>query len=142
VDGLARLLRWFERSDDAALKLAWSAAVCVVALTLVPRFAFDQLYHHTFYKEPKAAAAAEAVSKVPSGVVVEAVNSVGPALTSRATVLLWSPTPHGAPWVVADTARWEFPFGSFEDQVNKVNELLGLGYVKVFERDGYVVLRR
>lgn len=142
VDGLARLLRWIGRSDDATLKLLWSATACVIALTLVPRFAFDQLYHPGFYQEPKAAAAAEAAGKVPSGVVVEAVNSVGPALTARATVLLWSPTPHGAPWVVADTTRWEFPFGSFEDQVNKVGELLDLGYVKVFERDGYVVLRR
>ncbi|MGI5287647.1 DUF2079 domain-containing protein [Nonomuraea polychroma] len=143
VDGLARLLRWYERSGDTALKLAWSVAVCAVALTLVPRFAFDQLYHPAFYKgDPKAAAAAEAVSKVPSGVTVEAVNSVGPALTSRATVLLWSPTPRGAPWVVADTFRWEYPFGSLEDQLAKVNELQGQGYVKVFERDGYVVLRR
>lgn len=142
VDGLARLLRRLERSDDAALKLAWSAAACAIALTLVPKFAFDQLYHPAFYKEPKAAAAAEAVSKVPSGVTVEAVNSLGPALTSRATVLLWSPTSHGAPWVVADTARWEYPFGAFDAQVAKVNELQAQGYVKVFERDGYVVLRR
>lgn len=164
VDGLARLLRWYERSDDerrssageseanerrsgrdhmhAALKLAWSAAVCAVALTLIPRFAFDQLYHPGFYKESKAAAAAEAVSKVPSGVTVEAVNQVGPALTSRTTVLLWSPTPHQAPWVVADTTRWEFPFGSLDDQIRRVDELQRQGYVKVFERDGYVVLRR
>ncbi|WP_223167111.1 DUF2079 domain-containing protein [Nonomuraea sp. SYSU D8015] len=142
VDGLARLLRWLKRSDDTALKLAWSAAVCAVALTLVPKYAFDQLYHPSFYKEPKAAAAAEAVSKIPSGVVVEAANSIGPALTSRTTVLLWSPTPRGAPWVVADTARWEFPFGSPNDQLAKVNELQGQGYVKVYERDGYVVLRR
>ncbi|TMR17102.1 DUF2079 domain-containing protein [Nonomuraea turkmeniaca] len=127
----------------AQIKLAWSVAVCAVALTLVPKFALDQLYHPAFYKgDPKAAAAAEAVSKVPSGVTVEAVNSVGPALTSRATVLLWSPTPRGAPWVVADTFRWEYPFGSLGDQLAKVNELQGQGYVKVFERDGYVVLRR
>ncbi|MEW9551270.1 DUF2079 domain-containing protein [Nonomuraea sp. NPDC050783] len=142
VDGLARLLRRLERSDDATLKLLWPAAACVVALTLVPRFALDQLYHPSFYKEPKAAAAAEAVAKVPDGVVVEAPNSVGPALTARTTVLLFGPASYNAPWVVADTARWEFPFGSFEQQVAKVGELMGQGYVKVFERDGYVVLRR
>jgi hypothetical protein len=162
VDGLSRLLRWVEQADEerrssageseadeprsgrdhAALKLAWSAAACAVALTLLPRYPLDQLYHPAFYKEPKAAAAAEAVSRIPSGVVVEAANSIGPALTSRTTVLAWSPTPHGAPWVVADTARWEFPFGSMEEQIAKVGELLSQGYVKVFERDGYVVLRR
>ncbi|MFG1706428.1 DUF2079 domain-containing protein [Nonomuraea sp. M3C6] len=142
VDGLARLLRWTKRSHDASLKLAWSAAACVVALTLVPRFAIDQLYHPAFYHEPKAAAAAEAVSKVPSGVTVEAVNSVGPALTSRTTVLLWTAQSHGAPWVVADTARWDFPFGSADEQLAAVDDLQANGYAKVFERDGYVVLRR
>ncbi|MEV0387843.1 DUF2079 domain-containing protein [Nonomuraea sp. NPDC050643] len=142
VDGLARLLRHVKRSDDASLKLAWAAGACVVALTLVPRFAFDQLYHPSFYQEPKAAAAAEAVARVPAGVVVEAVNSVGPALTSKATVLLWSGDPKGSPWVVADVSRWEFPFGSLDDQRAEVNELQGQGYTKEFERDGYVVLRR
>ncbi|MEU6711568.1 DUF2079 domain-containing protein [Nonomuraea sp. NPDC046802] len=155
VDGLSRLLRRLERPDaggsagesgrdreHAQLKLAWAAAVCAVALTLVPRFALDQLYHPAFYKEPKAAAAEEAVSKVPSGVTVEAVNSIGPALTSRATVLLWRREGYGAPWVVADVSRWEYPFGSLDDQLARVNELQGQGYVKVFERDGYVVLHR
>ncbi|WP_433433201.1 DUF2079 domain-containing protein [Nonomuraea sp. CA-141351] len=145
VDGLARLLRRLKRSDEhdhASLKLAWSAAACVVALTLVPKFSLDQLYHPAFYKEPKAAAAAEAASKVPSGVTVEAVNSLGPALTSRTTVLLWTAKSHGAPWVVADTSRWEFPFGSPDEQLATVGELEADGYTKVFEHDGYVVLRR
>ncbi|WP_345562890.1 DUF2079 domain-containing protein [Nonomuraea rosea] len=142
VDGLARLLRLLKRPEDAGLKLAWSAAACVVALTLVPRFALDQLYHPAFYEEPKAVAAAEAVRRVPAGVTVEAANSVGPALTAKATVLLWTAESKGAPWVVADTARWEFPFGSPEDQLAEVNKLQGQGYVKVFEHDGYVVLRK
>lgn len=141
VDGLARLIRWTKRAE---LKLAWSVAVCAIALTLVPRFALDQLYHPSFYKgdEVKSAAAREAVAKVPSGVQVEAVNSLGPALTARTTVLLWTGEPHGSPWVVADTSRWEFPFGSAEDQANQVNRLLSEGYAKVFERDGIVVLHK
>ncbi|WP_336206267.1 DUF2079 domain-containing protein [Nonomuraea sp. LPB2021202275-12-8] len=144
VDGLARLLRRLGRADDRSLKLAWAVAVAVTALTLVPRFALDQLYHPSFYKgDPvKIAAADEAVRKIPSGVTVEAVNSLGPALTGRATVLLWTARPNGAPWVVADTARWEFPFGRPEDQLAQVDRLVSEGYTKVFERDGYVVLRR
>lgn len=144
VDGLARLLRLLRRPGDRSLVLAWSVAVCAVAVTLVPRFALDQLYHPSFYKgdEARIAAAREAVSKVPPGVIVEAVNSTGPALTSRATVLLWTGQSRGAPWVVADTARWEFPFGSAEDQAAQVDRLVAEGYAKVFERDGYVVLHR
>ncbi|WP_246074909.1 hypothetical protein [Nonomuraea terrae] len=73
---------------------------------------------------------------------VEAANSIGPALTSTANVLLWSDAPHGSPWVVADVARREFPFGSLDEQAAEVAELLAGGYVKKFERDGYVVLHR
>ncbi|WP_246063510.1 DUF2079 domain-containing protein [Nonomuraea longispora] len=142
VDGLSRLSRLIKRPRDRSLRLTWAAAACVVALTLVPRFALDQLYHPDFYTEPKAAAAAEAVARVPSGVTVEAANSVGPALTSRTTVLLWGPTSHGAPWVVADTSRWDYPFGSPEQQFAAIAEREARGYEKVFESDGYVVLRR
>ncbi|MFI6536826.1 DUF2079 domain-containing protein [Nonomuraea sp. NPDC050547] len=141
VDGLARLQRWLGRKD---LAVVWSAAVLVVAVTLVPRFALDQLYHPDFYKgdQAKIVAAREAVAKVPDGVVVEAANSFGPALTGRTTVLLWTAESHNAPWVVADTTRWEFPFGSADDQRAQVDALLSQGYTRVFDRDGIVVLRR
>ncbi|MGV9303327.1 DUF2079 domain-containing protein [Nonomuraea sp. NPDC003727] len=142
VDGLSRLLRWIKGPD--ALKLAWSVGVAAVALTLVPRFALDQLARPAFYRaDPEhVRAAAEAVSRVPSGVVVEAANSLGPALTSRATVLLWDHQPRWAPWVVADVARWEYPHGSPAAQAERVALLLSSGYEKVFERNGFVVLRK
>ncbi|MFC7719791.1 glycosyltransferase family protein [Nonomuraea recticatena] len=126
------------------MKTAWAVAVCAVALTLLPRFALDQLTHPGFYRaDPeRTRAAAAAVSKIPSGAVVEVTNSLGPALTSRATVLLLDGTPRQAPWVVADVARWEYPFGSPAAQAERVALLLGSGYVQVFERNGYVVLRR
>ncbi|WP_246267792.1 DUF2079 domain-containing protein [Nonomuraea typhae] len=141
VDGLTRLRRWLRRDD---LTPVWSAAVLVVALTLVPRFALDQLYQPDFYKgdQAKIAAASEAVAMVPDGVVVEAGNSFGPALTRRATVLLFTGKAHDAPWIVADTSRWEFPFGSADEQRAQVEERVARGYTKVFDRDGVVVLRR
>ncbi|MEU7892764.1 DUF2079 domain-containing protein [Nonomuraea sp. NPDC049152] len=142
VDGLSRLLRRIKGPNS--LKVGWSVGVAVVALTLLPRFALDQLAHPAFYRaDPdRTLAAAEAVSKVPSGVVVEVTNSLGPALTSRATVLLWDHQPRYAPWVVADVARWEYPHGSPSAQAERVALLLTSGYEKVFERNGYVVLRK
>ncbi|MFI6479103.1 DUF2079 domain-containing protein [Nonomuraea sp. NPDC050663] len=145
VDGFARLLRWLKRSDDRAWKLAWSLGVLAVALTLVPRFAFGQLLSPAFYRgDPvKIAAAEEAASRVPDGVTVATVNYMGPALTDRTTVLLLRPGfSYPAPWIVADTQRWEFPYGSAAQQAAQVEELVAGGYERVFERNGVVVLRR
>ncbi|GAA3422933.1 hypothetical protein GCM10018953_01160 [Streptosporangium nondiastaticum] len=121
----------------------WAVAILVVGLTLVPKFALGNLVESSFYEgEPHVAAAREAVAAVPDGVVVEAVNSVGPALTARTTVLLWGPQSHNAPWVVADVARWSYPFGDFDSQRRRVDEALVNGYRKVYDRDGYIVLNR
>ncbi|GAA3121254.1 DUF2079 domain-containing protein [Planomonospora alba] len=150
VDGVDRLRGWLRRRGTAGAEAAarqvgrhWAFAACVIALTLVPRFALGNLLEWSFYEgEPHAAAARAAVAEVPDGVVVEAVNHVGPALTGRATVLLWGPAAHGAPWIVADVARWSFPFGAHEVQRQRVDEALRTGYRIVFERDGYIVLNR
>ncbi|MBG0820629.1 DUF2079 domain-containing protein [Planomonospora sp. ID91781] len=121
----------------------WAVGVCVIAITLIPRFALGNLVEWSFYEgDPHVAAAREAVAAVPDGVVVEAVNHVGPALTSRTTVLLWGPVARDAPWIVADVDRWSFPFGAHELQRQRVDEALRSGYRPVFERDGYIVLNR
>ncbi|MBB2909406.1 putative membrane protein [Streptosporangium becharense] len=144
ADGAARLGRRFRtRGRRRDLGLHWAVAVCVVGLTLTPRFAFDALWDPVFYQgEPHVAAAREAVATVPDGVVVEAANNLGPALSGRATVLLWGAGAPGAPWIVADTARWTYPFGSPDLQRQRVDEALRSGYRTVFERDGYLVLHR
>ncbi|GII91502.1 DUF2079 domain-containing protein [Sinosporangium siamense] len=143
VDGAARLLKWLKLQDDRALKFGYGAAVCAVAITLLPQFAFGQLVRSDFYsKDARVFAAAEVVSKVPSGVVVETVNSLGPAVTDRTTVLMWGNTPYNSPWVVADVARWEYPFGSVDEQRARVDDLLRNGYRKVFEREGFILLNR
>jgi hypothetical protein len=136
VDGIRRF-------GSKKLATYWAVAVCVVGLTLAPRFALGNLWRPDFYRGPDhAQAAREAVAAVPDGVTVEAANNVGPALSSRTTVLLWDMVPRGADWIVADTARWGFPFGSLEDQGRRVQEALESGYRKVYDRDGYVVLTK
>ncbi|WP_250562194.1 DUF2079 domain-containing protein [Sphaerisporangium fuscum] len=147
VDGTARLIRWARRRHPAlgerGASLMWAAAVCVVALTLVPRFPFDQLIRPDFYdRKPEVVAAEQAVAAVPSGVVVEAVNHVGPRLSARTTVLLWEDKEPTAAWIVADTARVAYPWGSADRQRQRVDELKGLGYQVVFDSEGYVVLHR
>jgi hypothetical protein len=124
--------------------LACAAAMIVVAVALVPRFAFGAALHPSFYhRGTRMGAAAAAAAAVPSGVTVEAVNYLGPQLSGRDTVLLWDgdgETPRFAPWVVADVRRREFTFPSVGAERQRVALLERHGYQVVFRRDGYIVL--
>jgi uncharacterized membrane protein len=127
--------------------LGCAVAMFAVAVYLVPRFAFGAALHSSFYhRDAQMKAAAAAVAAVPSGVTVQAVNNLGPQLSGRDTVLLWDGDgrhgPLRPPWVVADVARLAFTFASVTQQKQSVALLLRSGYRTVFERDGYVVLRR
>jgi uncharacterized membrane protein len=130
-----------------SVALAGAAAMCAVAVFLVPHFAFGAALHPSFYRQTaqmKAAAAADAV--VPSGVTVEAVNNLGPQLSGRDTVLLWDgdggTPPMAAPWVVAYIRQRQFTFRSLGEQRQLVAFLEHNGYRVVFRRGGYLVLHR
>lgn len=169
VDGAVRLSRWSargwqrvatrrDRPSPAAggcpgrlpragrtAALGCAAAICAVALVLVPRFPFGGVLHPSFYqRDPRATAAAAAVSAVPAGVTVEAAGGVGPQLSARDTVLLWDGEhpPRWAPWVVADTGQREFTFASIRAQIQRVALLRRHGYLITFARRGYLVLHR
>ena len=148
ADGAARLDRWAvlarQRKGTGTVALVCAAAMCAVALVLVPRFALGTALHPSFYQrnaQMNAAAAADAA--VPDGVTVEAANHLGPQLSARDTVLLWErKTPRWARWVVADVGKKEFTFTSRTQQIQRVALLERSGYRVVFERKGYVVLHR
>ncbi|MEQ7008340.1 DUF2079 domain-containing protein [Actinopolymorpha sp. B17G11] len=147
VDGAARFQRWVQKrngGEGRTVGLVWAAAVCGMSLALTPQNYFGQLVEPSFYRGDQATieAARAAVDVVPDGALVEVANRLGPALTSRATVLLWEPRPHGAPWVVADTGNISYPFGSVEDQQKRVLDLKHAGYRIVHEEGSYVVLHR
>ena len=147
ADGAARIIGWVRGRGtglgERGASLIWATAACAVALTLVPRFPFGQLVRPDFYdRHPDVAAAEQAVAAVPSGVVVEAVNHIGPHLSARATVLLWEDKPPTTPWIVADTARAAYPWSSPDRQRQRVGELRTLGYQVVYDCEGYVVLHR
>ncbi len=123
--------------------ITWAVAVAAVAVTQIPRFAFDQLADPAFYdRYPRASAAYEAMGQVPDGAMVEAANHIGPMMTHRTTVLLWEPTSQDAPWVLADLSQWTYPWRSFDDQRRAVSARQAAGYQIVFEKDGFVVLHR
>lgn len=158
VDGALRLDRWTGLAvrrlkkgsgPDADLlggRLALGAIVvfAAVAVALVPAFPLSQMFTGNFWHRSKLATIeAAAASTVPSGTVVEAVNSVGPELSGRDTVLLWDgngATPRYVPWVIADVERHQFTFANLGAQQQRLEDLRRHGYVTVFSDAGIVVL--
>jgi len=134
------------RRGAAGVALGCAVAMCVVAVGLVPVFAFRAALHPQFYhRDARQNAAAAADAHVPSGVTVEAANSLGPALSSRDTVLLWDgdgSSPLRPTWIVADVAGRVFSFSTLQQQRDRVALLERTGYQVVFQRKGYVVLHR
>ena len=145
VDGAARLDRWISRTRHGWTALGWAVITCAAAVALVPRFAFGQALHGSFYhRDARANAAIQAANAVPSGVTVEATDDVGPQLSGRDTVLLWNGyggSPTFPPWVVANVARDEFTFANVAEEVQRVALLRQHGYQIVFQGGGYVVMR-
>jgi uncharacterized membrane protein len=125
------------------LAVGWAVVVAAIGIVLLVGSPLAQLTQPRWFRgDGTVAAAREAVTKIPDGARVEAVNNVGPHLTSRTAVLLWDRAPRQAPWVVADVWRWQFPFVSLDEQRHRVRYLATHGYRIVFEQGGYVVLHR
>ncbi len=125
----------------ARLVRGWAVLVLATALALVPFFSFGASLTPAFYAETtRTRAAQRAVAAVPDGALVEAADSLAPALSPRTRTLLWDRTPRWAPWVVADVGVRTFPFAGLRQQVERVARLRGHGYRVVFEQAGYVVL--
>jgi uncharacterized membrane protein len=142
VDGAARL-RGRLRAARRVPSVLPMAGVLAAALVCVPFFAYRHLADPALWRpNERARAASAAAAKIPDGALVEAANGVGPALTSRARVLLWDERSRGAPWVVAYVGRLEFPFRSVAEQRRRVAALEAAGYRVVFRQDGYLVLHR
>ncbi|MFG2086431.1 DUF2079 domain-containing protein [Spirillospora sp. NPDC048824] len=142
VDGAARL-RGRIRAAERLPPVLPMAAVLAAVLVCVPFFAYRHLADPALWRQnDRARAAAAAAARIPDGALVEAANGVGPALTTRARVLLWDERSRGAPWVIAYVGRLEFPFPDVAGQKRRVAELEAEGYRAVFRREGYIVLHR
>lgn len=142
VDGTLRAAARFPARRGRLVR-GWALLTLGVAFALVPFFSFGALLTPGFHAETARTRAAErAVAAVPDGALVEAADSLAPALSPRTRTLLWDRTPRGAPWVAADVGARAFPFDSVRTQVARVTALLGQGYRVVFREAGYVVLTR
>jgi uncharacterized membrane protein len=159
VDGAARLGRWTGRitprirliaDGRAVVGTAWAAIVAVVALAVLPKWPMWDMTKPAFWTSTSTydvRVANEAAGKIPDGVLVAVAAQIGPLVTPHAKVFMWSYPGDRSPvdqppWVLADVKRVSSPWRSVADQKKRVEELIGLGYAVVYERDGYVVLHK
>jgi hypothetical protein len=149
-----------------ALSVAWTVAVGMVALVVLPQWPFWNLVDKRWWyaRTDRTRAAEEAFSHVPKGAFVAAANGPGAHLTVGRKVVLWSPPGSrrqveavwelegrrwkylgdrrlaDPPWIFADVGHPQFPFDSVEQQRETVSELIRAGYTVAFERADFVVL--
>jgi uncharacterized membrane protein len=143
VDGLSRLLPHLRSRWRPVAGPAYAGAVLVVAVVACAHFPFERLVRSDEWTSTAETRAADRVlESVPPGVVVEAGNKLGPQLTRRDTVLLLDREPRGAPWVVADVQRGDFPFTAASEVQARVQWLQQNGYRIVASVGGFVALTR
>jgi len=112
---------------------------------LASRFPQPGVLHQLFCERNTwMAAAAAAVSAVPSGVTVAAAGGSGPHLSARDTVLLWGGQnpPRWEPRAVADVGQREFTVASIRAGRPRASLLRRHGYLVTSDRRGYIVLHR
>ncbi len=148
VDGAVRLRRATQGRQLPRLlpsRTIVAAVTVVTAVSIVPFFALGKLLTPSWYTAgPRSAAAAEAMRRIPDGVLVEAANAVGPNMSARTKVVAWAAKtaarPERAPWILADLQGRQPHFASLQAQAEDVESLLRRGYREVFSREGYHVL--
>jgi len=132
-------------SGSVSLVLAACMTLAALAfLHLTPlRLAFHSGFYHRTAQE-NAAAAADA--RVPSGVSVQATQFLAPQLAARDYVLLWDGDGRHPPllpqYVVASVSQRQFTFCDLTAQIDSVRQYEHEGYTVIFQRSGYLVLRR
>ncbi|GLX02576.1 hypothetical protein Misp02_66620 [Microtetraspora sp. NBRC 16547] len=130
------------RAKNLDFPRVWSWGTLAVGLVSIPFFALAQLFTPAFYSpSPRQEAAEAALARVPDGALVEVANALGPNITGRAGVVIWRDMPRRAPWVIADVVNPQPIFASLQEQAADVEALRRCGYMTVFARDGYVVMR-
>ena len=132
---------------SGSVSLVLAACMTLAALAFIHLTPLKLAFHSGFYQrnaQENAAAAADA--HVPSGVSVAATQFLAPQLAARDYVLLWDGDGRHPPllpqYVVASLSQRQFTFCDLTAQVDSVRQYEHEGYTVIFQRDGYLVLRR
>ena len=144
ADGLERI---GSRIRDAVCRrrtIAALAALCVLSSSLLPGhqplWQLLSLKLHRFGALEHAGR--EAISLIPADASVVAQTCVAPHVSHRAALYRLDADAPDADYVIAVDGRSPWPLSSFDEIRELLDERRRRGYSVMFERDGWVVLRR
>jgi uncharacterized membrane protein len=145
VDSLARLTRLIKKIDPRYLVIPASILVLILNLNLLPRFPLWNLTDAA-YRQLSASdlTGRKAVSLIPATASVAAQGAITPHLSHRRELYLLNPLASipDSDFIIASERLSPFPFPSFQDIEYYLDAQQTRGYRKIFEDEGWVILKR
>jgi uncharacterized membrane protein len=146
ADGLANVIRWTRLASQHRKRFALAGGVIVLALNLAtfPASPLWSVTHPSFYKETATVAAGNAaLAVIPSQTSVIASNAIVPHLTHRNIVKLLSPRSRDESYIIASISSSPAPgFAKRASVQQYIAKREAHGYTVVFDRRGWIVLRK
>jgi uncharacterized membrane protein len=143
-DGLARLRRRFLSDGARSLRLTVGAATVVLVLcAFVPgRLPLWRVFAPRHYRAPvRQPPARDALALIPPDASVVAQAAIVPHLSQRRTIFVLERKPADAEYVIAADDLNPWPSASVGELRALLEEKRQRGYIPIFERDGWIVLR-
>jgi uncharacterized membrane protein len=143
-DGLSRLARRVDGEATRARLLYGAAGACLALSSLLPGHQplWRLLSPRTYAQPDSARAGYEAISRIPDSASVVAQAAVAPHLSRRNLIYMLDARAPDADYVVAAADLSPWPAARFADLASLVADRRRRGYTPVFEKDGWIVLRR
>jgi uncharacterized membrane protein len=145
VDGLCRITRRIKKIKAQYLIIPASSLVLILNLYLLPQFPLWNLTSPAYWRMSASdLAGRRAVSLIPPTVSVAAQAPVTPHLSHRRMIYVLNPLTiiPDSDFIIASDRVSSFPFPGFQDIKYYLNAQEARGYRKIFEQEGWVVLKR
>jgi uncharacterized membrane protein len=143
-DGLSRLARRLDAETMRARLLYGAAGACLALSSLLPGHQpLWRLLSPKTYEQPSGARTGdEAMARIPAGASVVAQAAIVSHLSRRDLIYMLDAKAPDADYVVAAADLSPWPAVRFEDLASLVEDRRRRGYTPVFDKDGWIVLRR
>ena len=146
ADGLARIVRFVEpRRTRQAVVILMGATFLSINMSMVIDQPLARLVRPEFWRLAETERDGHAaIAAIPPGVTVASQVPIAPHLTHRRGLYIIhpsAPTPD-CDYVIVSNHVSHFPFASFHEIEGYYKSLQDRGYVRIFDRNGWIVLKK